>query len=63
METLWPYKQTKTKFWFKDGKKKLLITIKRNGGKTEVKHEGDRIRKNLMMDVGFTINNEEITFK
>lgn len=57
MEYLWPYKQAKNKYYFRDGKKRLVIT------KLSEHHwqsEGDIIDKPLMWNIGYTPNLGEV---
>lgn len=53
MEHLFPYRQTKNKAFFKDGKKELVVTRK---SKYHLEGDGDEIDKILDWPVNFTPN-------
>jgi len=58
MQHLFPYKQTKNKAFFKDGKKKAVLT--RNG--YNIEHRGDRINKFLDWGIGETVHADKFKF-
>ena len=56
---LWPYYQTKTKAFFRDGNKKAILTIIGN----IIEHSGDRINKFLDWNIGETVHDYKFKLK
>ena len=55
---LWPYYQTKTKAFFRDGNKKAVVEMKGN----KIKIRGDKMTKILSWNTNKTIHYSQIEF-